>query len=157
MNSWEMLAGIGAIAAAAVAVWQAVVARGAARDAKGSAEKANEAAAESNRLNREIVKLQRAEHHRAVGQFVVDEAGESAFTVTNPGPVEVKDVRVTCYGFANPTALWHYAKVNEPEKFALKKKAARFDDVVIEWIDADRNRQRQRVDAVNLWRHLADG
>lgn len=156
MNSWEMLAGLGAIAAAAVAVWQAVVARGAARNAKDSADKANEAAAESNRLNRQIVKLQRAEQHRAVGQFVVDEAGDSAFTVMNPGPAQIRDVQVTCFGFDNTTAFWHFAKVNEPQRFALSRKAERHDYVELEWKDSADERRRQRVQAEDLWSHFAE-
>lgn len=156
MNGWEMLAGVGAIAAAAVAVWQAVVARGAARDAKKSADKANEAASESNRLNRQIVKLQRAEQHRAIGQFVVDEAGDSAFTVLNPGPTKVKSVKVSCYGFANYTALWEYANLNEPKRFTLKNKADGFDTVELDWTDANGSRQSQRVLASEIWSHLAD-
>lgn len=156
MDDWGVLSGIGAIAAAGVAIWQAVVANRAARDAKESAENANKAADESNRLNRQIVKLQRAEQHRAVGQFVVDEAGESAFTVVNPGPTRVEEVKVTCFGFHNPTALWGYAKVNEPQRFHLKRKAERHDRVELEWRDADDKRHTQSVEAPDIWGHLAD-
>lgn len=156
MDNWEMLAGVGAIAAAAIAGWQAVLATSAARDAKASADKANEAAAESNRLNRQILKLQRAEQHRAVGQFVVDEAGDSAFTVMNPGPAQIRDVQVTCFGFDNTTALWHFAKVNEPERFALSRKAEKHDYIELEWKDAEGERHRQRVQATDVWSHLAE-